>query len=272
MPLPPVELLPLHDPTPWADPQNFEMDRLIREYGTAMFLGNRSPGLASMTMRARAVGLDWTLPGQENHKGVPLPAVEFVPGISLDLGNDIPDLAGGWEAPGLVNLSLLPGVALYAGAFVLRATPRLAIGVVPGVEPDLRIPDAWVGVDVGQARLGFGRESRWVGPGRFGNLLLSDNAVAPWMGSASGEATLPGKLKILGRFRAELGVGVLDRPRADVQSPGLLMMDFRYLPIPQVEIGLSRLSIFGGKDRPAVDLGQLLLPTEPHIYGDPDQL
>jgi hypothetical protein len=272
MPLPPADLLPLPDPTPWVDPQRFSIDQQIREQGISLFLGNTPPGLSSLTMRARAVGLDWTLPGQEVHKGVPLPTVEFLPGVGLDLGDDIADLAGGWEAPGLVNLSVLPGVALYAGAFVVRATPRLALGLLPGVHPDLRFADAWVGVDVGQARLGFGKESRWMGPGRFGNLLLSDNAVAPWMGNASGEATLPGKLKILGRFRAEVGVGILDRPRADVERPGLLMMDFRYLPIPQVEIGVSRMSIFGGEDRPAVDLGQLLLPTEPHIYGDPNQL
>ncbi|MFT4978185.1 MAG: hypothetical protein ACI8S6_004093, partial [Myxococcota bacterium] len=33
-----------------------------------------------------------------------------------------------------------------------------------------------------------------------------------------------------------------------------------------------RVSIFGGAGRPAPSLGQLILPTDPHIYEDPDQL
>jgi hypothetical protein len=83
---------------------------------------------------------------------------------------------------------------------------------------------------------------------------------------------LPGRAARVGRLRAEVGAGVLDRPRDDVEDPGLLLMDFRWLPVPEVEIGATRMSIFGGVGRPTPDIGQLLLPTEPHVEDDPDAL
>ena len=49
-------------------------------------------------------------------------------------------------------------------------------------------------------------------------------------------------------------------------------MDGRWLVRPEVELGLSRLGIFGGEGRPSPGFGQLLLPTEPHIYDDPERL
>lgn len=52
--------------------------------------------------------------------------------------------------------------------------------------------------------------------------------------------------------------------------PGFLALDLRWLPWRCVEIGATRMTLFGGVDRPPVNLGQLLLPTEPHVYDDPD--
>jgi hypothetical protein len=100
--------------------------------------------------------------------------------------------------------------------------------------------------------------------------VLSTNADAPWMGTASVEGHLPRPLAAIGRFRVEAGAGVLDRPRDDVSMPGLLLMDLRWSPVPAIELGATRLSIFGGEGRPPVDVGQLLVPTEPHVYDDPD--
>ena len=88
---------------------------------------------------------------------------------------------------------------------------------------------------------------------------------------ASGSAETPA-LGRLGRLRMEVGAGWLSAPRDDVDHPGWLMMDLRWLPVPYVELGASRVGIFGGAGRPAPPLGQLILPTKPHVYDDPDQL
>jgi hypothetical protein len=37
------------------------------------------------------------------------------------------------------------------------------------------------------------------------------------------------------------------------------------------EMGATRMGIFGGEGRPSPDLGQLLIPTDPHVDDDPDQ-
>jgi hypothetical protein len=99
---------------------------------------------------------------------------------------------------------------------------------------------------------------------------MSNNAIAPWLGSVAGDGHLPGALAPLGRLRGELGLGLLGEPRNDVQNPGFLLVDLRWLPVPWIELGATRLALFGGEGRPAVNVGQLLVPTEPHVYDDPD--
>lgn len=51
-----------------------------------------------------------------------------------------------------------------------------------------------------------------------------------------------------------------------------LWMDARWSPRPWLELGASRASLFWGEGRPPPTLGQLLLPLEPHVADDPDQL
>lgn len=197
------------------------------------------------------------------------------PGLRLGLGDDVPVYLDGDEEPGLLTVTPVAAGALYRGGWTARVRAEPWVGVA---EPDgaaldggLRLSEAWAGWDGRGWDLGFGKLPRWIGPGRHGNLLLSDNAAPPWMGGVSGEGHLPGKLRGLGRLRADLQLGWLDLPRADVDHPGLLLLDLRWSPHPVFEIGLTRLSIFGGAGRPPVDVGQLLLPTEPHVYDDPDQ-
>lgn len=189
------------------------------------------------------------------------------PALSLALGDDVPADLGGDREAGLVSPRLHLDGAAYLGPFALRLAPWLGLD---DLSPIARFR-GWAGVDTPAWTLGFGKQERWIGPGRRGNLLLSDNAEPPWMGNGAVEGRLPWKLAVLGRFRVELGAGWLDQPRTDVANPGLLLMDLRWSPVSVLEIGATRLSIFGGEGRPPVDLGQLLVPTEPHIYDDPDQ-
>ena len=121
-----------------------------------------------------------------------------------------------------------------------------------------RFRELWAGVNTGNVVAGFGLRDRWLGPGRHGGLMLTSNASPAPAGSFAWE----GRAGVVGTLRAEGGVGWLDGERRDVANPGWLYMDFRWVPVPQAEIGLSRVGIFGGEGRPTPPIGQLLVPTE----------
>ncbi|MSQ03527.1 MAG: hypothetical protein EXR71_16820 [Myxococcales bacterium] len=200
------------------------------------------------------------------------PRWEVRPTLVLDAGDATPDNASGDSFDGMVGIRAGARAVLYAGPMVLRAAPSVGLDAGPGLAPVARLDELWVGYDRGSGWLGLGHQDRWMGAGQNGTLLLSDNAEAPWMLNGGVDGHLPGVLTRAGRFRAEVGVGLLTEPRTDVTLPGLLMMDFRWSPYPVVELGLNRLSIFAGEGRPAPDLGQLLIPSEPHRSDDPDKL
>lgn len=197
---------------------------------------------------------------------------ELRPTGLVEVGDGTPVGASGDERDGWVSARAGVRGALYYGPMVLRGAPSVGLDVAPGVAPVVRLDDLWIGYDRGAGWIGVGHQDRWMGPGRSGTLLLSDNAEAPWMLNGGVDGRLPGVLRVLGRFRAEAGVGVVTEARTDVALPGLLMMDFRWMPHPTFEIGLNRLAMFGGEGRPAPDVGQLLVPSEPHVEEDPDKL
>lgn len=193
------------------------------------------------------------------------------PTFALELGDGSGDNASGDAAPGWLGPRVGARAVLYSGPMVLRASPTIGLDSVPGLAPMLSLSELWVGYDRGKGWVGVGTQDRWMGPGHHGTLLLSDNAVAPWMLNGGVDGHIPGVLGVIGRFRAEAGLGFLTEPRGDVPNPGLLMIDLRWMPHPVVEIGVNRLAMFGGEGRPNVDIGQLLVPSEPHVYDDPDK-
>lgn len=199
------------------------------------------------------------------------PRYSLRPVATVSVGDATPDNLSGDTEPGLLSVRAGGRAAVYSGPFVLRATANGGIDAIPDAAPAYSVPELWLGADTGSWWLGAGRQDRWMGPGRGATLLLSNNAIAPWMANGGLDGHLPGAASKIGRFRAEVGVGVLAEPRTDVDEPGIMLMDFRYLPVPEFEICLSRASIFGGEGRPDVDVGQLLIPSEPHVYDDPDQ-
>ena len=256
---------------PWSDiPVDAAMS-CVRAHGGDAFLGDgrwepweraeklgRVDACAGLVERPEAEREGWT------------PAAGVREDVRVAVGDAVPDGLDGDEEPGLSTTSLrLEGVA-YAGPFFLDVEPELTLDAVPGVSPTARAAKLYGGVRWRGVSAGFGRRSRWLGPGRHSALLLSDNARPPWLGTVAVDGRLPGWFDHLGRLRFEAGAGWLDQPRTDVADPGLLLMDLRWLPVPGLEIGATRLSIFGGEGRPAVDVGQLLVPSEPHVYDDPD--
>ena len=193
----------------------------------------------------------------------------------LSGGDLVPDYRQGDTEPGWFSARLGGEAQLYPGIFELSfagdsrldlPTSSLAAGDHP---LGLGVHEAWAGLASHGVVMGFGLRDRHLGPGRNGSLMLTDNATPSPMGSVA-LTTAAGQR--LGRFHAEGGVGWLAGKRNDVQAPGWLLLDLRWLPLPLVEVGASRVAIFGGKGRPFPNVGQLLLPTEPHVYNDPGQL
>lgn len=175
--------------------------------------------------------------------------------------NELGDPEAGW-------------VSLRAGARVDAASPWLEAYVVARGEADVgpfvidaQATQAYAGLRRENIRLGFGKEARHLGPGRHSSLMLSTDAAT----FPAGVGTLHRDVGRFGQVRVEAGTGWLQRPRRDVDRPGLLWMDLRYAPTGWLELGASRVSLFGGEGRPLPSVGQLLLPLDPHVYDDPEQ-
>ncbi|RME27655.1 MAG: hypothetical protein D6798_04090, partial [Deltaproteobacteria bacterium] len=194
--------------------------------------------------------------------------VEPVGGVAA--GNLVPDYHGGDEEPGLLSLRAGAEGRAYPGPveLSLAAEGRVDVGGMPAAA-GLGVREAWAGVAWKGLVAGFGLRDRHVGPGHRGSLMLTDNAAPTPLGTISGTSAAGQRF---GRVHGELGMGWIPGPRRDVVRPGWLLMDLRYLPVPEVEIGATRVGIFGGQGRPMPSVGQLLLPTDPHVYDDPDRV
>ncbi len=206
------------------------------------------------------------------------PRGEMTPLARLSAGTQVPAYRSGDEETGVGSARVGLDGRLYAGPLAVRARPITGLDVAPGASPYLAVEELWAGVfrsvgDAGHVHADFGLRRRWLGPTRRGSLTLTDNAAPAPAGSLGGT----GRLWRLGRLYGEVGAGWLSAERADVERPGWLWMDLRWSPLlqtnlPQIEIGASRVGIFGGVGRPTPSLGQLILPTDPHIEDDPDAL
>ncbi|MFZ5481832.1 MAG: capsule assembly Wzi family protein [Myxococcota bacterium] len=249
---------------PWADPVADRVAREARREGHDTLLGDGETAPHELAERGDVGELPEALRGEW------APVWAFRPYTRASGGDAVPDNLSGDTEPGYLTWVAGAEGALYAGPLVARVAPEAEVGLFEGFDEEARFQTLWGGVDTGAIEAGFGKRDRWYGPGRHGALVLSSNADAPWLGTASAEGRLPGWFDRLGRFRAEAGAGWLGRPRDDVERPGLLLMDLRWSPVPAFELGATRLSLFGGVGRPPVDFGQLLVPTEPHVYDDPD--
>lgn len=196
------------------------------------------------------------------------PAWVVRPRGGLSVGGLEPENNGGDDEPGLLSARARLEGRLYMGPLEVALVPELG-GDLAQASGEVRLAEAWAGVHDGRWDVGFGLRDRWIGPGRHGSLTLTDHARPAPLGSAAWTSRAGERL---GPVRLEGGVGWLDGARGDVDHPGWLLMDARWAVTPWVEVGGTRMSIFGGEGRPTPDWLQLLVPTEPHIYDDPDQL
>jgi hypothetical protein len=256
---------------PWADPIAWRLAAEARASGAPVLLGDgeRLPW-ELLEVGAPTEGLSAFLAGETARGGGVTWATR--PTVAAAFGDAAPIDGGGDLEPGLATLQTAVEGGVYVGPFVLWAVPEAEIGLDSSASAAARLDGLWLGYDRGGWAVGAGKRDRWQGPGRHGALVRSTHARAPWTGAISGEGHLPGRASAAGVFRAELELGVFDRPRQDVQMPGLLYMDLRWAPSGVFELGLTRMAMFGGQGRPPVDWLQLAVPTEPHIYDDPDKL
>jgi len=176
-------------------------------------------------------------------------------------------LSGDTE-PGLFSQRIGAELLVQSELLELVLAPEVGFDLLGSRSAGLTGLEAWGAVHWRGLSLGFGARERALGPGEHSALVIGDGA-RPW---PAGELAWEGRVPLLGRLRAETSIGWLPGERRDVQHPGLLHMDLRWSPVPMVELGASRLSLFGGEDRPLPPPGQLLLPTDPHVEGDPEGL
>ncbi len=117
--------------------------------------------------------------------------------------------------------------------------------------------DAYVGVNLENWELTFGKQSLWWGTARGGAFLFSDNADPIYMFRASRVAPfhLPWLFRLMGPVKLDLFYGQLSGnefpPRPLIHGEKI-----SFKPTPNLELGWSRTSEFGGVGRP-LTLGAL---------------
>lgn len=260
---------------PSDDPAAILAGRALRAATTPLVLGGDDRGRTELALTlpdpVRTPILDELLaPELAAARGVypwSSPGWLLRPGGGLSLGDLPPEGGGGDPQSGTLSVRAHVEGAFYAGSWSAELEPELGLDLGP-LAPVLRLPLGWAGYHDEHWTVGFGVRDRWIGPGRHGSLMLTDNARPAPLGSVAWRSTSDHRW---GQARLEAGAGWLDGPRSDVQHPGWLLMDARWAPRPWLELGGTRMAIFGGEGRPAVDVAQLLVPTEPHVYGDPDR-
>ena len=258
---------------PATDPQLLLIERWCRAARAPVFWGaaERGPLAQARWLTAGADEIDPLLlqllaPELAALRGETGRALVLRPGGMLAAGTVQPEYRLGDTEPGMLSTRLWADVRSYPGIGEFTARPKVSYDTGEGV--GLEFEELWAGAGTAHWTAGAGLRSRWLGPGQHGGLMLTDNARPAPMMSVSGQG---GEWGRLGWLRGEVGAGWLNAPRDDVDHPGWLLMDFRWLPLPELELGLSRVGLFGGEGRPTPRIGQLILPTDPHIYDDPDK-
>jgi hypothetical protein len=147
-----------------------------------------------------------------------------------------------------------------------------SIPVVPPATPfaavsRMQLLDAYVGMNFENWQVTFGKQSLWWGPGDSGPLMFSDNVepINMFRINRVSPFQLPGILKRLGPMRTEFFIGQLDGHHFVDTSSGITgswsqslnpqpFIDgwkLSFKPTPNLELGLTYTTIFGGVGNPA---------------------
>lgn len=120
-------------------------------------------------------------------------------------------------------------------------------------DSDFDLIEAYGKVMAGPFEVQTGMDSLWWGPGHRGSILMSNNAEPLKMVKVTNPhpVPLPWILRPLGPFRAEWFLAELEKDR-DIPETKLSGIRVNFKPHPLLEVGFSRVSMFGGEGRPSV--------------------
>jgi membrane-associated phospholipid phosphatase len=126
--------------------------------------------------------------------------------------------------------------------------------------------DSYVGMNLGNWQISFGKQSLWWGPGEGGPMLLSDNAdpINMFRISRVSPVKLPGPAGWLGPVRTEFFIGQLGGHRyiygpsgfapavgsLPEPQPFIHGEKFSFKPTPNLEFSVSRTTLFAGAGVP----------------------
>ncbi len=126
-------------------------------------------------------------------------------------------------------------------------TDPVPAGFAAGIVDQGRLLDAYVALNISNNQISFGKQSVWWGPGTGGAMLFSNNAEPFYMlrWTQGHPFKLPGPLGIFGTMRTDFFIGRLaghlypNQPYIDAQK-------ITMQPTENLELGFSKLSVFGG--------------------------
>jgi hypothetical protein len=130
--------------------------------------------------------------------------------------------------------------------FAFYLHPEYAGAVEGGSDVDLI--EGYGKVGLGPFELEAGRDSLWWGPGRHGAMIMSNNAPPFDMVKVSNPEPilLPWIFRVLGLVKAEWFLARLEADR-DYPHANLTGARINIKPHPLLELGVSRVSLFGGQ-------------------------
>ncbi len=136
-------------------------------------------------------------------------------------------------------------------AFYTRPEFRAAFG---DSDQEVELVEGYGKAMAGPVEFELGRDSLWWGPARRASMIMSNNARPFDMVKVSNPqpVQLPWIFSILGPFKAAWFLTELEEHR-DFPHAKLSGMRINFKPHPLVEIGASRVMIFGGSGQPRVD-------------------
>ncbi|MCX5645657.1 MAG: capsule assembly Wzi family protein [Phycisphaerae bacterium] len=126
---------------------------------------------------------------------------------------------------------------------------------------DVELIEGYGKVGLGPLELEAGRDSLWWGPGQHGSILMSNNARPFDMLKISnpGPILLPWVFRALGPVKAEWFLARLEADR-DFPHADLSGIRLNIKPHPLVELGASRVVVFGGQGQPSLGLFDYIKP------------
>lgn len=184
------------------------------------------------------------------------------------------------------------GQTLPAGALNFVSTedylPLNAPALVPGATHRFQLLDAYVGMNLANWQVSFGRQSLWWGPSEGGTMAFTNNAppITMFRINRVHPFRLPGPLGFLGDIRIDAFLGRLSGHEFintslvtvnDIGTYGQNLADQPFLSgarigfkfTPNLELNLSKTTILGGPGNPVTPSTLLKSALAMHVNGEP---